>query len=71
MSWKSEVVAEKGENVPWAGNALRFATQEEAEAYVKDLSMRWMLVRKTRVIESRDPVNYKFVNGRAVPLEAE
>lgn len=62
MSWKPEVIADSSGN--WAGNGLCFATKEEAEAYVLDLSMRWLAVRETRVVESTDPVNYKWTaNG--------
>ena len=61
MSFKPEVrvLNEDG----WHGNSLRFATQAEAEANVRDLSSRWMLVRETRVSESADPVNYRWING--------
>jgi len=71
MSWKSEVIAERGDDAQWASNSLRFATQAEAEAYVADLSYRWTLVRKTRVVESKDPVNYRWKDGRAEPLEQD
>jgi len=47
------------------GNALRFATCEEAETSVQDLIMRWLAVRETRVVESDDPVNYRYINGRS------
>jgi hypothetical protein len=66
MSFKPEVIAER--NGSFAGNALRFATRDEAEAYVKDLSYRWTSVRETRVIESDDPVNYEWRDNKAVPL---
>ena len=59
MSWKPEVIADASGN--WSGNACRFATKEEAEQYVLDLSMRWFAVRETRVIEVDDPVNYRVV----------
>lgn len=62
MSWKPEV-AVSGES-GWHGNALRFATKEEAEANVRNLMSRWMLVTDTRVTESSDPVNYKWIDGR-------
>jgi hypothetical protein len=55
MSWKPEVIADLSGK--WAGNALRFATYEEAHAYVLDLALRWTSVREIRVIESDDPVN--------------
>jgi len=37
---------------------------EEAEANVRDLMMRWFAVRRWRVIESDDPVNYAWVDGK-------
>lgn len=62
MSFKPEVIADSSGK--WAGNALRFATREEAEANVSNLAARWFLVRETRVVESDDPVNYRWVDGR-------
>jgi hypothetical protein len=53
----------------FAGNALRFATEAEAAAYLKDLSMRWTAVAKTRVDPSDDPVNYVWRNGYAQSKE--
>ena len=58
MSWKPEVIADN--TGKWCGNQLRFATREEAEQNVYDLSMRWYAVRKTRVVESDEPVNYTY-----------
>jgi hypothetical protein len=66
MSFKPEVIADS--TGKWAGNALRFATREEAEANVFDLSMRWFAVRETRVVESADPVNYRYVDHRLVSI---
>ena len=68
MSWKPEVIADNSGK--WCGNALRFATKEEAEANVRDLSYRWLMVRDTRVVESDEPVNYRWVNGRLVAIES-
>lgn len=62
MSWKPEVIADG--TGQWVGNALRFATKEEAEANVYDLYQRWTLVRETRVVESDDPVNYAWIDGK-------
>ena len=62
MSWKPEVIADSSGK--WAGNALRFATKEEAEKYVKDLMYRWTLVTDTRVIESDDPVTARIINDK-------
>jgi len=58
MSYKSEVIADSSGQ--FCGNALRFATREEAELYVADLAIRWTLVTDTRVVESDDPVNYRI-----------
>jgi hypothetical protein len=63
-SWKPEVIADSSGE--WCGNALRFATREEAEANVKDLMWRWTLVTDTRVVESDDEVNYRWVNGKGL-----
>jgi hypothetical protein len=49
----------------WASNGLRFATKEEAEMYVALLS----LSRNTRVVESFEPVNYRWDNRRLVRQE--
>lgn len=61
MSWAAKVIADSGGE--WVGNLLRFATKEEAEAYVSDLAGRWMAVKQTRVTKSTDPVNERWVNG--------
>jgi hypothetical protein len=58
-SFKPEVIADSSGE--WTGNALRFATKEEAEAWVRDLSMRWTLVRETRVVETDDPVTDRIL----------
>lgn len=62
MSFKPEVQT-AGDGTAWTGNALRFATREEAQANVDDLMSRWMAVTATRVVESTDPVNYRWVFG--------
>ena len=59
MSFKPEVQVNGCDE--WVGNALRFATREEAEANARDLMGRWLLVTDTRVTESDDPVNYAWV----------
>jgi hypothetical protein len=58
MAYKAEVIADSSGN--WAGNALVFATQAEAEAYVLDLSIRWTLVRETRTVETAEEPNYEL-----------
>jgi hypothetical protein len=69
MSWAPEVIADNSGK--FCGNALRFATREEAEANVLDLAMRWTSVRDTRVVERDEPVNYTWIDGRLVRLEEE
>lgn len=44
----------------WAGNAVRFATREEAEASARDLYSRWTLCVGHRADESDDPVNCEW-----------
>ena len=58
-SWAPEVVADSSGK--WVGNALRFATKAEAEGNVADLAWRWTAVIDTRVVETDDPVNYRWV----------
>jgi hypothetical protein len=67
MCYKPEVVADRSGQ--WTGNAC--ATEQEAKSYVDDLAMRWTLVRDTRVVQSHDPVNCKWENGRAVFLDQD
>ncbi len=62
MSWKPEVIADS--TGKWCGNALRFATQQEARYNVQDLAGRWFAVRDTRVVECEDPVTHAWVDGR-------
>jgi hypothetical protein len=69
MSFKPEVIADTSGK--WCDNALRFATREEAKANVHDLMMRWFAVRDTRVVQSDDPVNYRYVDGLLESLTSE
>lgn len=66
MSFRGEVIADS--TGKFVGNGLRFATQAEAEGYIKDLMWRWTSVTDTRVVECTDPVNYRWEGGRAVAL---
>jgi len=67
LSWAPEVIADGSGK--WCGNALRFATKEEATQNVLNLSWRWLLVRDTRVVESLDPVNYRWTETGLVAVE--
>jgi hypothetical protein len=69
MSWKPEVVADSGGH--WTGNALRFTTKQEAEAYAYDLMTRWTLVRDTRAVEHTDPATHRWIEGKLVEIRKE
>jgi len=69
-SFAPEVIADSSGK--WCGNALRFATEQEAHDNVKDLESRWLLVRDTRVVPSTDPPNYRWSNDVGlVPIPKE
>ena len=68
MSFKPEVIADSSGQ--WCGNALRFATREEAEANIQDLMMRWFAVRDTRVVECDDPVSCSYIDHKLLPIPA-
>lgn len=67
MSWKPEVIADSSGK--WFGNALRFATKEEAEKNVANLALRWTSVVDTRVVECDEPVNYAWTDRGLVAVE--
>lgn len=64
MSWKPEVFCEH----KWCANGLVFATKEEAEQNARDLLMRWFVPSDSRAAESSDPVNYRYVDHKLVPI---
>jgi hypothetical protein len=43
-----------GETI-WVSNAMRFGTEEEAEAYARDLFARWMGMQTWRVVPESTP----------------
>ena len=57
-SWKMEVCTSNGIN--WSTNSIRLRTHSEAEAYGRDLSMRWTAVTDMRVSKSNDPITHKW-----------
>jgi hypothetical protein len=71
MSYKPEVIADS--TGTWAGNALRFATEEEALANAKDLMARWTSVREIRATESDDPVTHQWddANCKLIVIDYE
>ena len=46
------------------GGKRPYATKDEAIAYAHKLMMRQFSVRATRVVETDDPINYAYVDGR-------
>ena len=67
MSFKPEVQTD--DTGKWYRNALCFATRAGAQAQARDLMMRWLAIRDTRVVECDEPVNYRYVDGRPQPVE--
>jgi hypothetical protein len=55
----------------WYGNALRFATEQEAFDSARDLAGRWFAVLAYRATESDDPVNYTYYDRKLVEAEKE
>jgi hypothetical protein len=66
-SYAAEVIADSSGK--WVGNGLRFATALEAAGYALNLADRWMMVTDTRVVESEDPVNYRYEDGKLARIE--
>jgi type II secretory pathway component PulF len=58
MSYKAEFLADRTGS--WVSNQLRFATEQEARAY---LASRRIAVLDTRVVESDEPVNCTYDKG--------
>lgn len=69
ISWAPQVIADNSGQ--WAGNALRFATKEEAEANVKNLEWRWYAVKETRVVPTQDPVTHAWKDGALVDVKSD
>ncbi len=68
MSWKPEVIADN--TGKWLDNALRFATRAEAQARAQHMHETWMAVRDYRATRSRDPVNYRYLDGALIPVDS-
>jgi len=53
----------------FVGNALRFATEDEATRNARDLMHRWFAVTEYRAEPSDDPVNYTYtLEGKLVEM---
>jgi hypothetical protein len=53
MPWKVEVVMD--ESGAWESDFRRFATEQEALAYARDLEFRCSAVRDKRIVRCQDP----------------
>ena len=62
--WKPEVMVDG----KFHYNELVFPTKEEAEANARDLMSRWMLVTESRAVETNENPNYRWVDGKLVPV---
>lgn len=60
MNWKPEVCV----SGKWCGNNLVFSTKQEAEGWGIDRLMKWWVPTDSRAVETSDPVNYKWENGK-------
>ncbi len=49
FKFKFQVIADSSGT--WAGNAMTYDTQKEAEDAARNLESRWMLVREWRVLQ--------------------
>lgn len=49
-------------------NNIAFATKEEAEANGLDKFRKWTMAAEYRVVESDEPVNYRWVEGKLEPV---
>jgi hypothetical protein len=68
-SWKPEV--KTGKDPKWYGNALAFATKEEAQQNAEDLMMRWWNVVDYRAVESEDPITHVWADGKLALIKEE
>ena len=66
MSYRAEVITNA--EGAWVSNRLRFATYQEAVEYVCDLAGRWTWVTETRVVETGDPVNYRYLDSQLLAV---
>jgi hypothetical protein len=64
VSWKPEVFVQGS----WSGNAIRFATKDEAWEYAQDLEARWVLVMDIRAVKSDDPVTSTWTTADGLKM---
>lgn len=70
MSFKPEVIADSSGK--WCGNALRFPTGSPPRKRPKPRWLIWPVAGflcETRAVESDDPINYSWRNGKLIAVE--
>lgn len=66
-SWAPEFEIDR----KWSGNAMRFATKAEAEAYGFNKLLNWNMPTDSRAVELDDPANYRWDNETGLaPIKA-
>lgn len=66
MSYKPMV--RTGTDPKFYGNALAFETEQEALENARDLMSRWLLVVEYKAEKSDQEPNYKYIDGKTVPI---
>lgn len=64
INWKMEVKT----GGKWSTNSCTYSTEQEALNAGKELLSRWTVPSDYRAVETNDPVNYEFNNGRSNPI---
>ena len=67
MSYCVDVIADSSGKP--SHNDVRLAARDQAEGYARDLAARWTSVRSWEVVQSDDPVNYKYIGGQLVHMK--
>jgi hypothetical protein len=68
MSFLVQVITNNEAGGDWRSNRLRFATAGEAREYACDLAGRWSMVTETRITETNEPANYRYLNGELLAV---
>lgn len=68
-AWYCSGLPKPASKAEWVTNAMRFATEKEAQAWGDDLRGRWFAMGDGEVRKTSDPVNFKLFNGQLKRLE--
>ena len=67
MSWR--VGIKTAGDIDWVSNQLRFKSIDEAKRYSVDLDWRWTVKKEMKILQSDDPVNAAWRDGRVIHLD--